>query len=157
MRRMWLLVAIGVAAAVVGGCSDGRKEQAAPTGLSPVTSTTEPTFTGAGGGPFCAEVGALEGRLSELLASTDPDAARNLFTSAQKAVSSLADTAPAEIRGDMRVLVGVYRQLLDGLGRADFDMAKLGPDVAGRLDSPEARTAADRLDAYKRKVCQGGP
>ena len=157
MGRGRVAVVGALIAALAAGCSGGGdKQRAAPADLTPVTSTTEPSFTGAGSGPFCAEIKDLDRRFSELLTSSEPDATRTLFTSAQKVVASLADGAPAEIRGDLAVIVGAYRQLLDGLRKVDFDVARLSPEVVRGLDAADVRTAGDRLGVYTRKVCNAG-
>ncbi len=158
MGRLRLARATVLLAVAAAACSGGDgKKPAEEAQLAPVTSTTEPSFTGAGSERFCREVGSATGRLSELATSTEPDSARRLFTSAQEALATLVDAAPAEIRSDLNVLAGAYRQLLDGLRKVDFDVARLPPEVTGGLNRPEVRTAGDRLGVYQRKICgQGG-
>lgn len=159
MHRLRALAAVSLTVAITAGCSGGGggKETSGPAPLGPVTSTTAPTFTGAGSGRFCAGAGALDERFAGLLGSAEPDVTRTLFTSAQEAVSDLADSAPPEIKADLTVLVGAYRQLLDGLRRSDYDLARLPADVTSALQSPPVRTAGDRIDVFRRTVCgQGG-
>jgi len=81
---------------------------------------------------------------------------RTLYTAAQEAVSIMAGSAPPELQGELTVLVGAYRQILDGLRRADFDVTRLPSDVTGTLATPSVRGAGDSVNAYTRAVCAPG-
>jgi hypothetical protein len=59
--------------------------------------------------------------------------------------------APGEIAADVRIVVGAYDDLVDGLCRAD--PSRLGPETSASLGEPRVRTAGDRLAAYERTVC----
>jgi hypothetical protein len=61
--------------------------------------------------------------------------------------------APGEIAADVRIVVGAYDDLVDGLRRADWDPSRLGPETSASLGEPRVRTAGDRLAAYERTVC----
>ena len=149
-----VVVAVALASAGCSGAGDdpGRADPP-PAAPAPVPGTGAPSFSGAGSDPFCAQIRGFGDRFGQLLVSREPDAARAFFTSAQEAVSSLAELAPAEIRADMTVLVGAFQRLLDDLRAADFDVARLPPAANATFEAPEVRTAGTRLDAYKRQVC----
>ena len=142
---------------IAAGCGSGGGEAApAPAALAPAASSAAPAFAGSGSGPFCAEVRGLADRFATLLSSGDPGATRALYSAAQQAVNAMADAAPPEIKGELTVLVDAYRQLLDGLRTADYDVTRLPREVTGALASPSVRSAAGRLETYARTVCGAG-
>jgi hypothetical protein len=169
LAGMAVVAVLAVATACDGESGGGITEEPASSRI-PAASTTstafagagtsgtdEPAFTGEGREPFCAELATVDPRFAELPMSGQPDAVRSFFTLVHEKLSALAGSAPPEVSGDLTVVVGAYRQLLDGLGEVDFDPARLPPEVSRTFESPEVRTAGARLEAYKRTVCgQGG-
>ena len=156
---MWTItLSIGLALVSCSGDDDPRAaERRAATGPIEATTTTEPTFSGAGGEEFCRQAAAVNERLRSMVqAQATPDLARTLFTSAAKAVRALAEVAPADIAADTRTLARSYESLVDALAKADWRPDRISVQVDQKLNAPNVRLAGDRLQAYERKVCSTG-
>ncbi len=159
-RSIAWTITLSIALALIScsGDDDPRAaERRAATGPVEATTTTEPTFSGVGGEEFCGQAGAVNERLRSLVqAEAKPDSARTLFTSAARAVRSLAEVAPAEIAADARTVASAYESLVDGLVKADWRPDRISVQVDQKLNAPDVRLAGDRLQVYEREVCRRG-
>jgi hypothetical protein len=154
--RTLATVLLLAAFAACGG--DGDTDQTAPTtALGDTTTTTTPSFTGAGSEPFCNQARQAQEELAGLTqAGSSPEAMREVFLKAAAALRSLADAAPPEIKGDVETIAASYDDLQRSLEAAGWDPTKIPGEITGRLTAPDITAASQRLNAYQQQVC-GAP
>ncbi len=156
MSRLRFLVAAGV---LVAGCGSGdgkeiTQPEPRPATTAPATTTVPPTFSGQGSAPYCAAASSLQESFAKLLFSSDVEATRTLYATAQTAVTGMADNPPPEIKDELSVVVGAYRTLLETLRSVDFSLPRLPPDVVAALNAPPVKASADRLASYRQSACR---
>lgn len=152
---MGLVLSAVTLTGALAACSGGGP--APPTPTAAATSTTAPvppSFSGEGSERFCEQARVAEADLERLsTVGASPEAARAVFTSTAAAVRTLADVAPAEIAADARVMAGAYEDLVRGLEQVRWELARLPPEAAAKVDSPQVQVAGDRLRTYEQQVC----
>lgn len=144
-----------VALAACSGGDDSPAASPGPTEPADATTTTAPTFTGAGSDEFCTLARQANQRLGELAqAPPSEDAVRELFTSTADSVDAMADVAPAEIGPAARTMATAYAELVDALSRVQWQPDRLPAEAEQRLNAPEVTAAGNRLSSYQRQVCR---
>jgi hypothetical protein len=156
-----IVLAMAVLATGCGG-SDGDSEsdrgEASPeskTGSPAPTSEETSEKSGGGGGNYCDLARASVAQLNEenLEAVMSPDLAvrQKWFDEQKKRNDELAKAAPAQIRGDLELMVDVTNEL----GNATF--ISRDPDATraatNRLGSPEVSAAIERVGRYNENEC----
>lgn len=148
-------LALVMALAACSGGDDSPSASRDSTGPAEATTTTEPTFAGAGSEQFCTLARQANDRLGQLAqAPPSEDAVRDLFTTTADSVDAMADVAPAEIGPAARTMAAAYADLVDALSKVGWQPDRLPADAEARLNAPEVAAAGNRLSSYQRQVCR---
>lgn len=154
MRRLVVTLAL-VAALGVSGCGAGDSEKTAPTTVPPVTAapaTTILTGNDQAGTPFCKLAKTYTEKSASLLsAAGDPAKLKAATTDAESAIRQAQATAPAEIKPDVTVVATTASQVLAGLQKNNFDLART-PEVS-KLQDPAFQSSFTRLTTYGQAHC----
>lgn len=146
-----LLLALPISALLLVGCGgddgDAASDTADATETTSVTETTiapDETVAGDSGdtGDICAQLADL--------ADIDPDA---LPTQADiDRVQAAAESAPAEIQGDLATVATIGRLIADSAPEALNDIDALA-ELEAAMTAPEVTAAAATLVAYSTDEC----
>lgn len=150
-------MAVAAALVALAACSgDGGSSDAPTTTPEPTlaTTTTEPSFTGAGSERFCSDDRAARERLDRInQAAPSIETLKERYATLADALRSLGEVAPGEIAGDVRLLGRAYDAFIDSMQRVNWDTMRLPAEVSQKLGSPEVLAASNRLQSYERQVC----
>lgn len=154
-----LLLAL-LAAVLAAGCGGGGKEASGTTTAGTVertttsteTTATEPTTTGVNLGlsKSCRDLGQLMIQLQQVLTGTFT--AEDLQAT-QKLLDTYVQTAPEEIRDDIRVYDDYWTKIVDALKGVDLTSpTAVTPEVQERLRKAESQIDAAKLERAGRNV-----
>jgi hypothetical protein len=183
MRRLMILLVVGVLAIAAAGC--GGSDESSGTDTSAVTeTTTEETTTEAtdteatetdtdtdtetetsGSGSFasgdCRELVQSSEELTQALSATGSGTGN--LKDAAKVFQEFVDKAPDEIKADLQVLADAYVVYADALGDLDLKagetpspetLAKL-QQAASKIDNAKVTAASQRLSTWAEENCPG--
>lgn len=156
MRRLLATLALAAVGLVACGGDDN------PTLAGGDTATTAPARGAAGGSAsggaqpkeFCnahaknEALGELSGTMS------DPRAMRAALVEAEANLDKAVETAPSEIRADMKVFADAYRPFIRAMIKADLDFSKIDMSSMSALQDPKTTVAIERIAAYYNRVCR---
>ena len=157
-------VALGVtlAGTMVAGCAGGSSSRrVAPTGNAlsgsasasaaggdiPIQSTVKATI----GGDFCKQVATAVNAV--VTPGNSPDKLRAQFEAGRKQSRELVDTAPAEIKADLGVMLDLTNKLGEELAKVNYDFTKISGDAVNGFTTPEVQTAIGHVSSYVSKRC----
>jgi len=153
-----MLAASGVAVLLLGACSGGGDDEAAPTSApstGPATTArpVDTSFTGRDSAEFCNLARTYAERSTGVASSPTPEQLRTVVREGQAAISQAVGAAPTEVKNDVEVLAAAFGTLLDELEKVNFEGSRLPPTAFGQLQTPEFQAATTRFQAYTRSVC----
>ena len=123
---------------------------AAPPSTTSTTSTTAVTAKR----PFCDLLRSYTEQVRRISISlTDPSVVGPLLDETLPVITESAAAATGTAAEDVSTLREALSELKAGLERTDYDFAKLSPETALRLFSPEFMGSFARLDSLARKGC----
>jgi hypothetical protein len=169
VRAVLALAAAGTVLAACGSSSKGTSTSAPAGTLStaPSTSSSSPASSKSsdsgkanlGGGSFCdkartasADVESAASKLTE-----SPDQLKTFEEKAQSELSSLADSAPSDIKGAVSTLAGAENQLLNTLKAANYDFTKIDTSALTAFNTPQVTAAVQQIDTYLVTKCGLSP
>jgi hypothetical protein len=185
MRRLMILLVVGVLAIAAAGC--GGSDESSGTDTSAVTeTTTEETTTEAtdteatetdtdtdtetetetsGSGSFasgdCRELVQSSEELTQALSATGSGTGN--LKDAAKVFQEFVDKAPDEIKADLQVLADAYVVYADALGDLDLKAGETpSPETlaklqqaASKIDNAKVTAASQRLSTWAEENCPG--
>lgn len=152
MRRLVVLVGLAAVLGLSACGGGGDDEDAAPASTTTPPPTTTPVGNDQAGTPFCQLARTYTEKFAALLpAANDPARLRAATTDAEAAIRQAQSTAPAEIKPDVTVVATAAGQVLAGLQKNNFDVART-PEVS-RLQEPGFVNALANLNRYGRAHC----
>jgi hypothetical protein len=83
---------------------------------------------------------------------TDPEAMRTAFENATEVLEDAADSAPEEIQDDVNTSLDAFRQYIEVLEEANFDITQIDTASFDEIGA-DAEEAGARIDAYNERVC----
>jgi hypothetical protein len=179
MRRMMILLVVGVLAIAAAGCG-GSDESSGTDTTAATETTTEETTTEAtdteatetetdtdtetsGSGSFasgdCLELVQSSQELTQALSATGSGTGD--LKDAAKVFQAFVDKAPDEIKADLQVLADAYVVYADALGDLDLKagetpsaetLAKL-QQAASKIDNAKVSAASKRLSTWADENC----
>jgi hypothetical protein len=102
---------------------------------------------------WCPAERTLETRLRSLDPRSSPSELRDSVAAARAAMGPVVQTAPDEIRGDLRVVTDTYNQLFAALDQAGYDASKVSIATVQAISPSDLKSAGDRLTAYVAGHC----
>jgi hypothetical protein len=151
---------VALSSACSGDESPGTASASQPAsaaGSAPSVAPSAPASAAAQG--FCAEVqqqrALLQGtELAGLLAGGNKDAWKSYLDKVTAMNQRLVDTAPAEIKADVKILQDTTVALKAKMEAVDYDVTKLGTaQLVQVLQTPERKTATANIVAYVKTNC----
>lgn len=125
----------------------------------PATSTTPPsttpsTVTASGGGTFCKRIAdSYNSALGQSSQASTPAALRKLVEAGQKKSQAALDSAPDEIKPDLRAIYAASNTFIAALAKAGYDVTKVSPTASAGFSTPAIRAASSRVLAFVDKRC----
>ena len=155
MRRLTLTLGL-VAVLGLGACGGGGSgKKSAPTTQPPPTAppvTAPLTGSDQAATPFCQLARTYTDKYASLVQSAgDPAKLRAATTDTEAAIRQAQATAPPAIKPDVVVVATTAGQVLAGLQRNNFELAKT-PEIA-ELQQPGFQRSFASLNAYVQAHC----
>jgi hypothetical protein len=127
-------------------------------GKAPPTTVTvpipDPAAIEAAAQRFCAlSAGYLEQVRQIEISMTSPDRLRQLLQAAAPAAAESATLAVKEVQPDVTKVSGALGELRAALEAADYQLAKLPPDMVVKLQSTPVRDAINHVEQFTGKAC----
>ncbi len=140
------------------GSTTTEAGQSATTVARPSTSnspnTTPSTVTARGGGKFCKQIAdSYNSALAQSSQATTPAALRKVVEAGQKKSQAALDSAPDEIKPDLRTIYAASNGFIAALKKAGYDVTKVSPTASAGLSTPAIRAASSRLLVFVNKRC----
>ena len=129
----------------VVGASGAAQGGAAPSAAS---GTVAPDLAA-----WCPAERTLEDRLRAVDAGASPSQLRSTVAAARSAMGPAAATVPADVRGDLGVVLDAYRQLFAALDQVDYDVSRMSVGVVQSLSPSQIKSASERLATYESRNC----
>ncbi len=151
-----ILATVGLTTVGLAACgSSGSKSSAQAAGSAASTASTASTVKATGGGDFCKSAATQFNKAQAMISqnATDPAHLKDAVRQGRQASSSLQSEAPAQIKGDLNLLVQTANKVYDALAKANYDFTKLSPSDLQGIDDPNVTAANQRVSAYVKKSC----
>jgi len=148
-----ILATVGLTTVGLAACgSSGSKSSAQAAGSA---ASTASTVKATGGGDFCKSAATQFNKAQAMISqnATDPAHLRDAVRQGRQASSSLQSEAPAQIKGDLNLLVQTANKVYDALAKANYDFTKLSPSDLQGIGDPNVTAANQRVSAYVKKSC----
>lgn len=149
-------VGLAVAAVLWTAACGGGSDKGAPAPSAPPTTAAVPPVLPSGseeaGTPFCGLARTYTEKSVALVAAAgDPTKLKAAATDAEAAIRKAVDVAPAAVKADVSVVAATANEVLAGLRRNDYDLART-PEVA-KVQEPGFQKSFGAVLAYARTRC----
>jgi hypothetical protein len=155
MRKLIALLALS--AALVGACggSGDKTKNASATGDTTTTAKAAETATGGGANAsFSDFCGAKAGVTAPNPAEFTSGDIKNTFEGMVANIDKAAKYAPAEIKGDVKVVGTAYKSFVSALASVNYDFSKVDPSKLQSIATPDVQAAAQRISAWVTAHCK---
>lgn len=123
--------------------------------IPPPSTVPDPAVSDAAAAKrFCSLSSAYAGQVRMMeMSLTDPVRLRELLDAAAPAIAESATIASAQVKGDVAALATAISAIRAALETADYELAKLPPDMVMHLHSPPVQDALNGIEIFTGEAC----